>query len=64
MDAPSTTVYQYSEPHKQTAELVKFSPDGKLIACAVAYRLLIRDTDTLQIVQASHGLSHSHSHSP
>eukprot|EP00966_Prymnesium_polylepis_P166499 3849078-Prymnesium_polylepis.1 len=49
-DTPST-VYQYSEPHKQAAGLVRFSPNGKYVACAVAYRLLIRDTDTLQIVQ-------------
>ena len=44
-------MYHYSEPHKQAAGLVHFSPDGKLVACAVAYRLLIRDADTLQIVQ-------------
>lgn len=51
--AERASVYRYSEPYKQSATLAKFSPDGKLIACAVAYRLIIRDTATLQIVQVS-----------
>ena len=27
-----------------------FSPDGKLVACAAAYRLVVRDVETLEIV--------------
>ena len=42
---------QYSEPHSQTSSLVRFSPDGRFVASAVGYRLILRDVDTLQIVQ-------------
>uniref|UniRef100_A0A7S3AL99 Anaphase-promoting complex subunit 4 WD40 domain-containing protein n=1 Tax=Haptolina ericina TaxID=156174 RepID=A0A7S3AL99_9EUKA len=56
--------YQYSEPH--SGSHVQFSPDGRLLASAVAYRLLLRDALTLQIVQlyscvdAIDGLEWSH----
>jgi WD40 repeat protein len=40
----------FSSPHQQTGGLVHFSPDGKLIACAAAYRLVVRDVETLEIV--------------
>jgi hypothetical protein len=43
--------YQYSEPH--SGSHVQFSPDGRLLASAVAYRLLLRDALTLQIVQVT-----------
>ena len=40
----------FSSPHQQTGGLVHFSPDGKLVACAAAYRLVVRDVETLEIV--------------
>ena len=42
---------QYSEPHSQSAGLVRFSPSGRHLASAAGYRLILRDVDTLQIVQ-------------
>jgi WD40 repeat protein len=47
----ATDLVQYSEPHLQTEGLVKFSPCGSYIASAAGYRLILRDVDTLQIVQ-------------
>ncbi|ELU06120.1 hypothetical protein CAPTEDRAFT_5701 [Capitella teleta] len=41
----------FSELFKHTNELCKFSPDGKYLASAVQYRLIIRDVKTLQILQ-------------
>jgi WD40 repeat protein len=41
----------YSEPHLQTGGLVQFSPCGSYVASAAGYRLILRDVDTLQIVQ-------------
>ena len=49
--APQEEVVQYSEPHSQTGGLVRFSPCGRLLAGATNYRLIVRDVDTLQIVQ-------------
>jgi WD40 repeat protein len=40
----------YSSPHTQTNGLVHFSPDGLYVACAAAYRLIIRDVSTLDIL--------------
>ena len=37
--------------HKNFANVVRFSPDGKYLAAAAGYRLILRDVDTLQIVQ-------------
>lgn len=45
--------YRYSAPHKLSASLVAIAPNGRLVASAVAYRLIVRDIDTLQIVQVS-----------
>jgi len=47
----SNDVIQYSDPHSQTGGLVRFSPDGLLVASAAGYRLVIRDVETLQITQ-------------
>ncbi|KAK2165292.1 hypothetical protein LSH36_52g03026 [Paralvinella palmiformis] len=41
----------FSELFKQTAYLCKFSPDGRYLANAVQYRLIVRDFKTLQIQQ-------------
>lgn len=41
----------YSDPHLQTAGLVKFSPCGAYVAHAAGFKLLLREVDTLQIVQ-------------
>ncbi|KAL1523802.1 hypothetical protein AB1Y20_018725 [Prymnesium parvum] len=53
-DQPSTCI-RLSLPLTFIAPLLQgftsFSPDGRLVACAVAYRLIVRDTDHLQIVQ-------------
>ena len=51
VDLPPQDVVTYSEPHLQTGSLVKFSPCGSYIASAAGYRLIVRDVDTLQIVQ-------------
>lgn len=51
MASMSEDIVQYSECHSQSAGLVKFSPNGKLIASAAAYRVIIRDVDSLQICQ-------------
>ena len=42
---------QYTDVHEQSGGLVTFSRDGRLVAAAAAYRLLVREVDTLQIVQ-------------
>ncbi|KAK6176062.1 hypothetical protein SNE40_014418 [Patella caerulea] len=39
----------FSELFHQSGQLCRFSPDGKYLASAVDYRLVIRNTDTLQI---------------
>lgn len=41
----------YSETQEHSGGHVHFSPDGKLLATAAMYRLMLRDVDTLQIVQ-------------
>lgn len=41
----------YSETQEHTGGHVHFSPDGKLLATAAMYRLVLRDVDTLRIVQ-------------
>ena len=40
----------FSEAFQQTKHLVQFSPDGMYIASCSQYRVVIRDTDTLQIL--------------
>ena len=50
MAAPQDRV-AYSEPHSQSSSLVRFSPNGRFVASAAGYRLILRDVDTLQIVQ-------------
>ena len=40
----------FSEAFQQTKYLVQFSPDGRFLASCSQYRLVIRDTSTLQIV--------------
>jgi len=47
----SAASMMYSETHEHSGGHVQFSPDGKLLATAAVYRLVIRDVDTLQIVQ-------------
>lgn len=44
------TSIQFSEALEQSGHAY-FSPDGRLVATAAGYRLLIRDADTLQIAQ-------------
>ncbi|CAL1547065.1 unnamed protein product [Lymnaea stagnalis] len=39
----------FSELFRQSTQLCQFSPDGKFLASAVDYRLIIRDVETLQI---------------
>lgn len=41
----------FSEVFKVSSQLCKFSPDGKLLASGVQYRLVVRDANTLQILQ-------------
>ncbi|XP_064642876.1 WD repeat-containing protein WRAP73-like [Lineus longissimus] len=41
----------FSELFKQSGQLCKFSPDGKYLANAVQYRLIVRDVKSLQITQ-------------
>ena len=41
----------FTEIYKQSNSLCKFSPNGEYIATAVQQRLVIRQTDTLQILQ-------------
>ncbi|XP_048096649.1 WD repeat-containing protein WRAP73 [Alosa alosa] len=41
----------FSEVFKQTNQLCRVSPDGKYLATCVQYRLVIRDVNTLQILQ-------------
>ncbi len=40
----------FSEAFQQTRHLVQFSPDGLYLASCSQYRLVVRDTDTLQIL--------------
>lgn len=40
----------FSDAFQQTKHLVKFSPDGQYIASCCQYRLVIRDSKTLQIL--------------
>lgn len=40
----------FSDAFQQTKRLVKFSPNGQYIASCCQYRLVIRDTQTLQIL--------------
>ena len=54
MAAPNDVV-QYSEPHSQSGGLVRFSPDGRWVASAANYRLVVREVDTLQIAQLYSG---------
>jgi len=41
----------FTELYKQTSNLCIFSPNGLYIAIAVQHRLVIRDAESLQIVQ-------------
>ncbi|KAL8198506.1 UNVERIFIED_CONTAM: WD repeat-containing protein wrap73 [Gekko kuhli] len=41
----------FSECFKLSGQLCKFSPDGKCLASGVQYRLVVRSTETLQILQ-------------
>ncbi|XP_074233715.1 WD repeat-containing protein WRAP73 isoform X3 [Camelus bactrianus] len=41
----------FSEVFKLSSLLCKFSPDGKYLASCVQYRLVVRDANTLQVVQ-------------
>uniref|UniRef100_A0A8C6CV47 WD repeat containing, antisense to TP73 n=1 Tax=Moschus moschiferus TaxID=68415 RepID=A0A8C6CV47_MOSMO len=41
----------FSEVFKLSSLLCKFSPDGKYLASCVQYRLVVRDANTLQILQ-------------
>ncbi|KAB1268169.1 WD repeat-containing protein WRAP73 [Camelus dromedarius] len=41
----------FSELFKLSSLLCKFSPDGKYLASCVQYRLVVRDANTLQVVQ-------------
>uniref|UniRef100_A0A2K6QAJ0 WD repeat containing, antisense to TP73 n=1 Tax=Rhinopithecus roxellana TaxID=61622 RepID=A0A2K6QAJ0_RHIRO len=41
----------FSEAFKLSSLLCKFSPDGKYLASCVQYRLVVRDVNTLQILQ-------------
>ncbi|XP_007943715.1 WD repeat-containing protein WRAP73 [Orycteropus afer afer] len=41
----------FSEVFKLSSLLSKFSPDGKYLASCVQYRLVVRDVNTLQILQ-------------
>ncbi|XP_026867092.1 WD repeat-containing protein WRAP73 isoform X1 [Electrophorus electricus] len=41
----------FSEVFKQSNQLCKVSPDGKYLATCVQYRLVVRDVNTLQILQ-------------
>ncbi|XP_062962062.1 WD repeat-containing protein WRAP73 [Cynocephalus volans] len=41
----------FSEVFKLSSLLCKFSPDGKYLASCVQYRLVVRDVNTLQVLQ-------------
>ncbi|XP_022100629.1 WD repeat-containing protein WRAP73-like isoform X1 [Acanthaster planci] len=41
----------FSEPFKQSSHLCKFSPNGKYLANILQYRLIVRDVQSLQILQ-------------
>ena len=47
----AATTFAYSEVHDASSGVLRASPDGKLLAGAEAYRIIIRDLDTLQTVQ-------------
>ncbi|XP_034527005.1 WD repeat-containing protein WRAP73 isoform X4 [Ailuropoda melanoleuca] len=47
----SAAAMNFSEVFKLSSLLCKFSPDGKYLASCVQYRLVIRDVNTLQILQ-------------
>ena len=51
MAAATADEVQFSSPHQQSAGLVVFSPDGRLVASAAAYRLVVCEVATLEIVQ-------------
>lgn len=40
----------FSEAFQQSKHLVQFSPDGQYVASCSQYRLVVRDIETLQIV--------------
>ncbi|KAI8817774.1 uncharacterized protein EV422DRAFT_590168 [Fimicolochytrium jonesii] len=40
----------FTELYKQTSNLCRFSPDGRYLATAVQFRVVIRDAETLQIL--------------
>lgn len=40
----------FSEVYKQSHMLCKFSPNGKYIAVVVQFRVVVRDTETMQIL--------------
>jgi hypothetical protein len=41
----------FTEIYKQSSSLCRFSPNGEFVATAVQQRLVIRQTQTLQILQ-------------
>lgn len=43
----------FTEIYKQSNSQCVFSPDGQFVATAVQQRLVIRQTDTLQIAQVA-----------
>ncbi|XP_066463471.1 WD repeat-containing protein WRAP73 isoform X2 [Eleutherodactylus coqui] len=45
------SIMNFSEVFKLSNQLCKFSPNGKYLASCVQYRLVIRDVNTLQILQ-------------
>lgn len=43
---------EFSETYKVSTEATpSYSPDGKYLACVVEYRLIIREAESLQVVQ-------------
>ncbi|KAJ1636721.1 hypothetical protein T492DRAFT_861030, partial [Pavlovales sp. CCMP2436] len=42
---------QFSEAYKQTKGQPRISPNGRLLAVVIQFRLFIRDVETLQTVQ-------------
>ena len=41
----------YSEAYRYSGSLPAYSPDGKYLATAEDFKLVVRDVDTLQVVQ-------------